>query len=96
MIVDEMHHEHPELVKDQYWDEKFPIELPYTLAAEPYRDFEPVPSTANLQIPKAATMIFNAPSTVKIDEMNADGFVSTFFLFKKPIIFQYSIFVGKL
>lgn len=29
MIVDEMHHEHPELVRDQYWDEVFPSELPY-------------------------------------------------------------------
>lgn len=29
MIVDEMHHDHPELVRDQYWDEVFPTELPY-------------------------------------------------------------------
>uniref|UniRef100_W8C132 Bestrophin homolog n=1 Tax=Ceratitis capitata TaxID=7213 RepID=W8C132_CERCA len=28
-IVDEMHHEHPELVKDQYWDEVLPGGLPY-------------------------------------------------------------------
>ncbi|XP_036327632.1 bestrophin-4-like [Rhagoletis pomonella] len=28
-IVDEMHHEHPELVKDQYWDEVLPEGLPY-------------------------------------------------------------------
>lgn len=33
-IVDEMHHEHPELDRDQYWDEVFPQELPYTLAFE--------------------------------------------------------------
>lgn len=31
LIVDEMHHEHPELIKDQYWDEIFPTELPYTV-----------------------------------------------------------------
>ncbi|XP_067648007.1 bestrophin-4-like [Eurosta solidaginis] len=28
-IVDEMHHEHPELVKDQYWDGVLPGGLPY-------------------------------------------------------------------
>lgn len=31
LIVDEMHHEHPELIKDQYWEEVFPTELPYTV-----------------------------------------------------------------
>ncbi|KAM7356212.1 bestrophin-4-like [Cochliomyia hominivorax] len=29
LIVDEMHNEHPELIKDQYWDEVFPTALPY-------------------------------------------------------------------
>ncbi|XP_075160841.1 bestrophin-4-like [Haematobia irritans] len=29
LIVDEMHHEHPELVRDQYWDEVYPSEFPY-------------------------------------------------------------------
>ncbi|XP_037880608.1 bestrophin-2-like [Glossina fuscipes] len=28
LIVDEMHHDHPELVKDQYWDEIFPMKIP--------------------------------------------------------------------
>jgi hypothetical protein len=30
MIVDEMHEEHPELLKDQYWEEVVPKDLPYT------------------------------------------------------------------
>ena len=30
MIVDEMHSHHPELIRDQYWDEIFPEALPYT------------------------------------------------------------------
>ncbi|KFM61750.1 Bestrophin-1, partial [Stegodyphus mimosarum] len=34
LIVDEMHQEHPELIKDQYWDEVMP-DLPYTAAAMP-------------------------------------------------------------
>ena len=37
LIVDEMHAEHPELVKDAFWDEGMPEELPYTLAAEEFR-----------------------------------------------------------
>ena len=28
LIVDEMHHDHPELLKDQYWDEGVPTTLP--------------------------------------------------------------------
>lgn len=32
MIVDEMHEEHPELLKDQYWDEVIPKDLPYTVS----------------------------------------------------------------
>ncbi|XP_014666977.1 PREDICTED: uncharacterized protein LOC106808670 [Priapulus caudatus] len=36
LIVDEMHAEHPELIKDQYWDEFMP-ELPYTAASEIYK-----------------------------------------------------------
>ncbi|XP_044317563.1 bestrophin-4 [Drosophila rhopaloa] len=30
-IVDEMHQEHPELVKDQYWEEVFPSEIRYAV-----------------------------------------------------------------
>lgn len=41
MIVDEMHEEHPELLKDQYWDEVVPKDLPYTVASEQYRREEP-------------------------------------------------------
>ena len=37
LIVDEMHAEHPELVKDAFWDEGVPEELPYTLASEEFR-----------------------------------------------------------
>lgn len=52
MIVDEMHHEHPELIKDQYWDEVFPTQLPYTVAAEAFREEHPQPSTANIEVPR--------------------------------------------
>ena len=46
LIVDEMHHEHPELIRDQYWDEVLPTELPYT--EETQKEMHPLPSTANI------------------------------------------------
>ena len=33
LVVDEMHQEHPELIKDAYWDD-VDFELPYTPATE--------------------------------------------------------------
>lgn len=62
MIVDEMHHNHPTLVRDQYWDE-MPSELPYTLETQPFRERHPQPSTANIEIPKSSM------TSVKLDEM---------------------------
>lgn len=70
MIVDEMHHEHPELIRDQYWDEVFPAELPYTLATEGLREEHPLPSTAKIEVPIGQQgMMTLTPSSVKIDEM---------------------------
>lgn len=66
LIVDEMHHEHPELIRDQYWDEIFPTELPY--AAEQPREDPPKPSTDHIQLSAAQLQ----PSSVKIDEMVPD------------------------
>lgn len=68
LIVDEMHHDHPELLKDQYWDEVFPNELPYTIAAERFRENHPEPSTAKIDVPKNAAMP-SGMSSVRIDEM---------------------------
>ncbi|XP_076640971.1 bestrophin-4 isoform X2 [Halictus rubicundus] len=70
LIVDEMHHEHPELIRDQYWDEIFPTELPYTAEAQALREDHPQPSTAGIQLPPAQ------PSSVRIDEMVADDAAS--------------------
>lgn len=68
MIVDEMHHEHPELIRDQYWDEVFPAELPYTVASQ--REGPPEPSTATINVkPNDAEMIPVVPSSVKVDDM---------------------------
>lgn len=45
-----MHSEHPELIQDMYWDEVFPQELPYTVAAEQFRREPPQGSTANIEV----------------------------------------------
>ncbi|XP_046997814.1 uncharacterized protein LOC124613197 isoform X1 [Schistocerca americana] len=50
VIVDEMHQEHPEMVKDQYWDEVFPAELPYTAAAKQYQTGPPPHSAENVEV----------------------------------------------
>lgn len=77
LIVDEMHHEHPELVRDQYWDEVFPQELPYTLASEPFREEHPEPSTANITVKPTEGNIVKppsrGPSSAKIDSLTDGG-----------------------
>jgi hypothetical protein len=40
LVVDEMHAEHPELIKDQYWDE-VDFEPAYTQASRPSKAVEP-------------------------------------------------------
>lgn len=59
MIVDEMHEEHPELLKDQYWEEVVPAELPYTVASEHYRRSEPKGSAENYKVKQADAMYAN-------------------------------------
>ena len=50
LIVDEMHQEHPELIRDQYWDNST-FDLPYTAATEPLRDVKPgLGSAMNLKL----------------------------------------------
>ncbi|XP_024944664.1 bestrophin-2 isoform X2 [Cephus cinctus] len=70
LIVDEMHHDHPELIRDQYWDEIFPMELPYTAAAQPFREEHPQPSTAGIQLSAAQQEL--QPSAVRIDDLAPD------------------------
>lgn len=47
LIVDEMHHDHPELLKDQYWDSVLTTELPHTVASLATREEPPVASTVS-------------------------------------------------
>lgn len=46
-----MHQEHPEMLKDQYWDEIFPTELPYTAAAKQYQTGRPQHSAEVVEVP---------------------------------------------
>lgn len=59
MIVDEMHEEHPELLKDQYWDEVVPRDLPYTLASECYRKSEPKGSAEFYKVKQTEALYAN-------------------------------------
>lgn len=87
MIVDEMHEEHPELLKDQYWDEVVPKDLPYTVASEQYRREEPKGSAEHYKVKDSDALYANVMLGTQIhnhvqhrkphqDDMYAD-YVST-------------------
>lgn len=59
MIVDEMHEEHPELLKDQYWEEVVPKDLPYTVASEHYRRHEPKGSAEQYKVKESDAVYAN-------------------------------------
>jgi len=63
-----MHHEHPELVRDQYWDEVFPSELPYTVASEQFRDEPPLHSTDKILISRQDSEAVSPP-VIKLDDL---------------------------
>ncbi|XP_065349859.1 bestrophin-4 [Cloeon dipterum] len=66
MIVDEMHEEHPELLKDQYWEEVVPRDLPYTVASEHYRRDEPKGSAQLYRVKESDAVYANMlPSSAK-------------------------------
>ncbi|XP_044754880.1 uncharacterized protein LOC123313857 isoform X2 [Coccinella septempunctata] len=74
MIVDEMHEEHPELLKDQFWEEVVPKELPYTVASEHYQREEPKGSADHYKIkaPDALYANLDIPKKSMADDTYAD------------------------
>lgn len=80
MIVDEMHDEHPELLRDQYWEEVVPKDLPYTVASEHYRREEPKGSAETYKIKQSDAMYANLMPPISVqhgrklqpDDMYAD------------------------
>lgn len=77
MIVDEMHDEHPELLKDQYWEEVVPKELPYTVASEHYRRTEPKGSAEKYKIKEADAVYANvvAKRSIQDQDLNYADYV---------------------
>jgi hypothetical protein len=85
MIVDEMHEEHPELLKDQYWEEVVPKDLPYTVASEHYRRTEPKGSAETFIVKEADSLYANllpsrkaAPDDVYADYVSTERKVFTY------------------
>ncbi len=73
LIVDEMHNEHPELIRDQYWDDILPKELPHTIASQAFRTSPHLGSTAHLEMTAFETEIFTGSSMLhKLDEVSED------------------------
>ncbi|CAG7827312.1 unnamed protein product [Allacma fusca] len=64
LVVDEMHEEHPELLRDYYWEDVVPKDLPYNLASEQFRRTEPQGSTALMKI-KATDSVYADLTSVK-------------------------------
>ena len=65
-----MHAEHPELIRDQYWDDVLPDELPHTVASQPFRSSPYMGSTAHLEMTTHQAEIFypDTPQLHKLDE----------------------------
>lgn len=83
MIVDEMHEEHPELLKDQYWDEVVPKDLPYTVASEHYRRHEPKGSAEFFKVKETEALYANlqhrkslAPDDCYADYVSITSFIA--------------------
>ncbi|KAF6202441.1 hypothetical protein GE061_004840 [Apolygus lucorum] len=51
LIVDEVHENHPDIMKDPYWEEVVPEELPYTEAAKPTHTEPFMGSTRYVDVP---------------------------------------------
>lgn len=73
LIVDEMHAEHPEMVRDQFWEDLYP-ELPYTAAAEETRTDPIIGSTANYEVPSDEAEFLPLSSSEDEDEGSEDRF----------------------
>lgn len=63
-----MHNNHPELLRDQYWDAVFPVELPHTHASEGYKEELPVASTDKVEVTKKDGEIVSPPSVLHMSE----------------------------
>lgn len=67
-----MHEEHPELLRDQYWDEIVPKELPYTVGSEHYRKHEPKGSAENYKVKQNDAVYANISTAKGGEDVYAD------------------------
>ena len=65
-----MHHDNPQLLKDQYWDDIVPQELPHTVASEQFKTEPPVSSTANVFVTEDEGEIISPPSLRSVNRAN--------------------------
>jgi hypothetical protein len=77
IIVDEMHHDNPQLLKDQYWEEIVPPELPHTVASEQFRMEPPTSSTANVFVTEDEGEIISPPSVLSLNKSNPSDPIGT-------------------
>ena len=68
-----MHNEHPELLRDQYWDEAVPQELPHTVASQAFRTSPHMGSTAQLTMTSYEKELFPSGSQLHRLDEESDG-----------------------
>lgn len=73
-----MHEEHPELLKDQYWEEVVPKDLPYTVASEHYRRHEPPCSADHYKVKAEDAVYANVQAPRKSHDETYADYVSYF------------------
>ncbi|RXG61864.1 Bestrophin-2 [Armadillidium vulgare] len=72
LIVDEMHNESPELIKDTYWDDVVPQELPYTLASQHLKIEPPQGSASDIVVPEKEQEFIWFSTVSEIKEENEE------------------------
>lgn len=86
MIVDEMHEEHPELLKDQFWEEVVPQDLLYTVGSELDRQFEPKGSAEGYKV-KDEDAIYANLSILKGKRDSINDYVSILIRYSRDYTF---------
>ncbi|GBP05426.1 hypothetical protein EVAR_100876_1 [Eumeta japonica] len=91
-----MHEEHPELLRDQYWEEVVPKDLPYTVASEHYRRHEPPCSADHYKVKAEDAVYANLQAPRKShDETYADyESVDTPLVERRKLVSETDIRVG--
>ena len=68
-----MHAEHPELIRDQYWDAVLPDELPHTVASQPFRSSPYMGSTAHLEMSAEQAEPYPTSATPQLHRLDEES-----------------------